>query len=382
MIDLFNSRVEESECATSWRIVAAASQGTGSGDEDRLRAMLTHFNPEFINYSRAEKKKGFFRCFKRLRAGEFDLFVFEGTGFAVGIAAILARVFYNRKFVFSSGDAVGPFLSGRLPLGRPVFAFYERLLYRCCSGFIGWTPYLVGRALTLGATRAVSAPGWAPYELNRDDLQFARREIRLKLGIPPDAVVFGLVGSLSWANRHQYCYGSELVRAAKKAKSAPYILIVGDGTGLPHLKALAGAALGNTIFLPGRVERSEVPKYLAAMDVGSLPQSVDGVGNFRYTTKVSEYREVQLSFVTNEIPMAYDLDQGDIWRLPGSSPWSDEYLRAMADFMDKMTVSGIPFREQSSIPRNEFDRPMQIRRVTAFIQDILDANRSSRSRSA
>jgi hypothetical protein len=359
-----------------WRIVVAASQGTGSGDEDRIRALLGSFDAEFIPFNRTQKRQGFFDCFRRLRSGGFDLFVFEGTGFSIGMAAILGRILYRRRYVFSSGDAVAPYLSARLPFAKLIFEIYERLLYRCCSGFIGWTPYLVGRALTLGATKAITAAGWAPYACDAEEMRIARIEIRNQLEIPQDAIVFGLVGSLSWSNKYQYCYGAELIRAAGRAKSAPYVLIVGDGSGLPHLKALAGEALGKTILLPGRVGRSDVPRYLAAMDIGSLPQSVDGVGGFRYTTKLSEYRDVGLCFMTNEIPMAYDLDQGDIWRLPGPSPWSEQFLKAMATLMDAMTIEEVETRKRSVTSSNEFDKLRQVDRVTAFINDILRAGRN------
>ena len=361
----------------TWRIVVAASQGTGTADENRIRALLDAFNAEFMPFDRAQKKKGFLDCFHRLRAGNFDLFVFEGTGFAVGIAAILGRLLYGRPYVFSSGDAVAPYLSARFPLAQPFFEIYERVLYRCCSGFIGWTPYLVGRALTLGARKAITAAGWAPYAADKEAIRVARVEIRNQFGIPQDAVVFGLIGSLFWSSRYQYCYGAELIRAASRAKSAPYVLIVGDGSGLPHLKALAGEALGKTIFLPGRVARSDVPRYLAAMDLGSLPQSVDGVGSFRYTTKLSEYRQVGLCFMSNEIPMAYDLDQGDIWRLPGTSPWSESFLNAAARLMDETTIDQIQARKQAQMVSNEFDRVRQVQRVTAFIKDMLNAERRS-----
>ena len=39
------------------------------------------------------------------------------------------------------------------------FEQYEKLLYRHCTGFIGWTPYLAGMALKMGAPRAVTVEG-------------------------------------------------------------------------------------------------------------------------------------------------------------------------------------------------------------------------------
>jgi hypothetical protein len=354
-----------------FRILACASQGSGSNDDARLHALLQAFDAEFIDFRYGRKAAAFINCLRRISSGDADLFVLEGSGMAAGVAAILGRLLFRRPYVVSSGDAVAPYLNARYPLGTPAFNAYERLLYRCCAGFIGWTPYLVGRALTFGAPRGVTIAGWAPYASDAQELLVRRAQIRRDLGIPADAVVFGLAGSLRWSDRVQFCYGAELVRAARRAARSPYVLIVGDGTGLPHLKELAGDALGRTILLPGRIPRDAVPHYLAAMDVGSLPQSVDGIGNFRYTTKVSEYRDVALPFVTNEIPMAYDLDRGDIWRLPGENPWSEPFIAALATLMSELTLEEAAARKVPSASP-EFDEPEQIRRVTAFLRELLE----------
>jgi hypothetical protein len=352
------------------RILGCASQGSGSNDEARLRALLREFDAEFVVFDRGRKIESFFSCMRRMARGDFDLFVLEGVGAAAGIAAIVGHLVFRRNYIISSGDAVAPYLRMRYPFGTPIFGIYEALLYKCCVGFIGWTPYLVGRALTLGAKRGVSIPGWAPYISDPSELLRKRSQIRQRLGIPPDAVVFGLVGSLNWSKREKYCYGSELVRAASKVSGRAYVLVVGDGSGLPYLKELAGNALGQTIFLPGRISRDAVPEYLSAMDVGSLPQSVDGVGNFRFTTKIAEYRDVSLPFVTTQIPMAYDLDRGDVWRLPGD-PWSSEFISAVAELMEKLTLEEVAAHKIAPGLSPEFDREAQIRRVTAFLEDAL-----------
>ena len=79
-----------------------------------------------------------------------DLVVMEGTGLAGGAALILARAVFGQRYLVSSGDAVGPWVGTRSRLLGPVFGLYERVLCRLAAGFIGWTPYLVGRALTFG----------------------------------------------------------------------------------------------------------------------------------------------------------------------------------------------------------------------------------------
>jgi hypothetical protein len=361
---------------SSKKILACASQGAGSDDEARLRALVGAFEVEWFAFDRADKRGSFFRLLQRMRAGGFGLFVLEGTGIAAGLAAILGRLLFGRRYVLSSGDAVAPFLAARMPLGWPVFFAYEWLLYACCDGFIGWTPYLVGRALTLGAPRGVTVPGWAPFERDAEMLRSEGAAIRAELGISPEAMVFGIVGSLAWNRRVQFCYGMELVQAARLAGLPATVLcvfIVGDGEGRAHLEAAAGEALGKTVFLTGRVPRERVPAYLAAMDVGSLPQTMDGIGSFRYTTKVSEYRAVGLPFVTSEIPMAYDLDDGAVVRLPGKTPWSAEYLAALAEMMRSATRVTLP----KGAGGEEFAREAQLRRVTAFLEDVLRGRSAS-----
>ena len=78
----------------------------------------------------------------------------------------------------SSGDAVGPIIGSHFPVLGPFLAIYERLLCRLSAGFIGWTPYLVGRALTFGVPRAMTAPGWALFTQSADEAAAARIRIR------------------------------------------------------------------------------------------------------------------------------------------------------------------------------------------------------------
>lgn len=84
--------------------------------------------------------------------------------------------------------------------------------------------------------------------------------------------------------------------------------------------------------------RKDVPDYLAAMDVASLPQNVDGVGSFRYTTKLSEYLAAGLPVITGQIPLAYDVGGGWLWRLPGAALWDERYVSALADVMRRLTA--------------------------------------------
>jgi glycosyltransferase involved in cell wall biosynthesis len=335
------------------KILAFATQGAGGNDEARLRTLLRNFSADFFPFDHSSKKSSFLALRKALR--DHALVIMEGTGIAGGLALINS----GKAYIVSSGDAVAPFVAAKQPLLTPVFKCYERSLYANCRGFIGWTPYLAGRALTFGAPRAMTAAGWSPFDGPGTSL-------RAILGIPQDALVIGIVGALDWNTRVSYCYGEELRRALEKVQRKDvYALVVGGGTGLAHLA-------GPRIVLPGPVPRERIPDYLATMDLASLPQSCDQLGSFRYSTKLPEYLAAGLPVVTGQLPLAYDLDSNWMWRLPGSAPWDPVYADALAGLIDSLSPGDLAAR-RAAVPARLplFDRESQVARVTCLIEDVL-----------
>src|SRR5581483_7273221 len=216
---------------------------------------------------------------------------------------------------------------------------------RRAAGYIGWTPYLAGRALTFGAPRAMTAPGWARAAPSPG----ARERVRRRLGVGEQTLLAGIVGSIALNRRNGYAYGVELVRAIRRVERADVaVCVVGDGTGLATLEELAGDDLGRRVLLTGRIPPAEVPDHLAAFDLASLPQSVDGVGSFRFTTKLPEYLAAGLPVVTGEIPAAYDLDEGQIIRLAGPAPWSEQYVAGLAALLERVRVDELAPRRAAA----------------------------------
>jgi hypothetical protein len=354
-------------------VLTFATQGAGGNEEARIRELLREFEPEVFAFDRKHKLRSFWKLWRTIRTRRPDLVVMEGSGIAGGLAILLGRWWSGVPYVVSSGDAIGPWVGSAVRILGPLFGWYERVLCWSAAGFIGWTPYLVGRALTFGTPRAVTAAGWAPYTQAATERAAARRRTRAALGIPDDALVIGIAGAIVWNRRYRYCYGAELVQAmARVRRPNVYALIVGDGTGKAILERQAGDRAGKTILFTGRVPQQEIPGYLAAMDLGSLPQSVDKTGSFRFTTKISEYLDAALPVVTGQIPMAYDLDSGWVWRLPGRAPWSEQYVQSLADLLDTVSPAELECR-RAAIPSRipEFDREWQVQRVTAFVRDLL-----------
>ena len=354
-------------------VLAVSTLGNGSYDEHRILELLGAFLPVVSPFDRKKKWIAFRYLINEIRAKRFELIVLEGTGIAGGIPLILGRLLLGQRYVISSGDAVGPWIATKSRLLSPLFALYEKALYHFAAGFIGWTPYLVGRALTFGSPRAMTAAGWAPFTRTLEQQSNDRETVRKQFGIDPSTLVIGIAGSLVWSKRVGYCYGWELVQAAIECKRDDVCwLIVGDGDGKSRLEQAAEKVKHGRVLFTGRVPQAELPSYLAAMDIGSLPQSVDGVGSFRYTTKISEYLAYQLPFITGQIPVAYDFPSDWLWRLPGDAPWDQRYIASLASLVEKLSTEQVQ-QKKNSIPLQIeiFDRQTQIDRATEFIRDIL-----------
>ncbi len=358
----------------SSRILIFATLGHGSNDEDRVRHLVRDLGQgvEVFPFDSRRKRSMFWRLLQTIQRTRPEVVVMEGTGLPGGAALIIARLMFGQRYVVSSGDAVGPWVGSRVWALGPVFGLYERVLCRFAAGFIGWTPYLAGRALTFGTPRVMTAPGWAPFTRTQDEREADRRTTRERLGIPQNNLVVGIAGNMTWTRRYGYCYGAELVEAARLV-SRPDVtfLIVGDGTGRPRLEARAEGLPHGRVVFTGRVPQADLPPLYAAMDVGSLPQSVDRVGSFRYTTKLSEYLAFRLPVVTGQIPLAYDLDDGWLWRLPGSSPWDQRYVAAMAELIERISLEQLRAkRDAVPVVPAAFDPDRQARRVAAFIREL------------
>lgn len=351
-------------------VLCFATQGVGHIESMRVQTLLESFQPEVYPFDHARKAKSAIGLFRAIASKRPDIVMMEGTGMGGGLILIATRAFFGVPFVVSGGDAVGPFLGLRSHLAGLAGHLYERLLYRSCDGYVGWTPYLVGRALTFGAPRGMTVPGWTRGLPSAG----SREAIRERLGIDRDALVIGIAGSLHWNERLKYAYGAEIVQAVRGLQRRDVVAcIVGDGSGRQRLEEMAGEDLDRTVLLPGRVAPEEVPDYLSAFDLGSLPQSMDGVGMFRYTTKLSEYLAVSLPVITGRTPVAYDLDEGYLWRLPGQAPWDQTYVEALSNLLETITPAEISQRREAILDRraDPFDREVQRRRAAAFVAEIM-----------
>src|SRR5205085_10649022 len=92
-----------------------------------------------------------------------------------------------------------------------------------------------------------------------------------------------------------------------------------------------------------------------------------------YSTKLSEYRDAGLPIITGQIPAAYDLDAGYLWRLPGRAPWSSAYVAALSELLQNVTAGQIAERRAAirDWRAHPFDKSAQHRRARDFVLETL-----------
>ncbi|MBD1847245.1 glycosyltransferase [Cyanobacteria bacterium FACHB-63] len=312
---------------------------------------------------------------KLITASHWDLIYQEGTGISGGINLIRAALTRKQAFVVSSGDPIGGYfhVTKGAAFGS-LFGSYERLLYRTCNAFIGWTPYLTGAALKLGAKRAITIEGAVDLSIFQTQSSAQKQQIRQQYGIHPNHIVCGTVGSLQWTPRQHYCYGYELIETLKRVQRQDIsIVIVGDGNGRSRLEAAVPEALKSRVIFTGRLPEAEVVNLMNAMDIGFVTQTLDELGNYRLTTKLPEYLACGLPVAMSPIPGFFDYAAQAGWALPAFHPAKPEFHQACARWLDQLTRQEIQQKatQASAIAKQYFDYELLSPRFCNFIHELL-----------
>jgi len=363
------------------RILCLITSGLGGQDELRAHHLAGSLDAD-VTYHAVDKSMARVessRIISRLLQSEpWDLVYQEGTGIAGGWALVRAHRARGLRYILSSGDPISGFFHvTKGPHYGAAFRVFEEMLYRSCEGFVGWTPYLTGRALDMGAPRAVTVEGGA------DLLQFhkvsdaERVQTRKELGLDPSHLVCGVVGSLLWNPRQSYSYGLELVETLRLLKRTDVsVLIVGDGDGRQRLEQRIPDGLKGRVVFTGRLPLPDVAKAMNAMDIGFVTQTLDCLGSFRLTTKLPEYLACSLPVAMSPIPGFYDYASPAGWPLPAHHPASKEFHRECAAWIDGLTWDDVAQKSARArdIACRRFDYSQLSERFAGFVHEIIGSS--------
>jgi glycosyltransferase involved in cell wall biosynthesis len=199
--------------------------------------------------------------------------------------------------------------------------------------------------------------------------------VRTRLGIGADEVVVGFVGTFAaW-------HGVDLLieAALSLATSSPRLrfLIVGGRPGEPRFDAarrqVAEAGLDERILMIGQVPFSEVPTYLAAMDIGTIPWATD----YGSPMKIFEYMAMGRALIAPDLEVLREvLVDGDNALLV---PRDD--VRAFALAIQRLESDPALRRSLGQAARRDAVDRHDWRHHAKLIEELAAASRDARSES-
>lgn len=289
------------------------------------------------------------------------------VGFPAAVAARLAR----RPVIVETGDPQPDLYRalGRSALSVAAGAAIDRLVARYANGVV-----VRGRGLV--QTFRVRVP-WVEIPDGVDLEQFRPGidgSLRDELGIPREALVVGLTGNLGWAKGARLGYGWDIVEALGLLRDEPvWALVVGGGDGIQRLRSRA-EELGvfDRLVMPGFLDHTQVPRYVAAMDVCVSTQSNDAIGAGRTTAKLPEYLAADRFVLATAVGAALDV-LPDEMLLPYSGSFDAGHPVRLAERIAELVPRRAELRRGAgtrAIAAERFSYPLLAERLAAFVAEV------------
>lgn len=193
------------------------------------------------------------------------------------------------------------------------------------------------------------------------------KEIKAQLGLDNNLVV-GMVGTMIWSERHQMCYGWDIVEAIAELKDLPVkALLVGDGDGRSILEnRVRQLGITDKIIFTGRIPYEELPHYLSAMDVCVSTQSNDLVGMVRTTGKLPLYLAYGKYVIATDVGEAKKVLPGIGCLLPYTGVRDDTHPSRLASHLKMLLKQPQLLQIESKakqVAKDNFDDEMLVRRL-------------------
>ena len=284
-----------------------------------------------ILYREAGKLTELRRFSRFIQQNRPDLLYIMNVGYAGGGAALLAKCRFHMPYILDHGDPSYDLLRSS---GRPM---WESWLVHGAE----WTMLRSADAVVArGGALAVSIRQRRPEGVHflPDGVDLTRFKplnvdtLRDQNGMS-DTLTLGIVGSIVWSDRYQMCYGWDIVEVVARLKDHPVKgIIVGDGTGIAHLKKRTEQyGIQDRICFTGRVSHDDVPRYINMMDVCISTQTNDAVGHARTTAKLPEYLACGRFIIATDVGGAREVVHENGFLLPYQGVYDPDHPARLAE---------------------------------------------------
>lgn len=258
----------------------------------RARAIAAHLEGRYrvhVAYREGNKAAALVRFFNFLRRVRPRVaYVFD-----MAYSGVLAAWGYKKlggaPFIVETGDAIYELMrstGNRSHLGLWLTRRFEQFSLRAADRIVVRGHFHQQLLAESGFEAEVIQDGVDTREFTPLSVNGLREQYSLE-----GVLTVGLVGSTVWSERLGMCYGWELIETLRLLKDAPVKgVVIGDGTGLPRLKARCREyGIEDRVLFLGRVPYTQLPRYLNLIDVCLSTQTNDVVGQVRTTGKLPLY---------------------------------------------------------------------------------------------
>jgi glycosyltransferase involved in cell wall biosynthesis len=243
-----------------------------------------------FNYRPAQKWKGIIRFIQSALSFWPDIIYVMDTAYTGVLAGCIAQRLTNCKLITDTGDVAYELAKSSGTYSQQQLAlinWIEQIAIKNSDCLIVRGSYHKCWLEKQGVDKVVFIPdGVDMNSVKSVDATTLRKQLGLN-----NHLVVGMIGTMIWSERHQMCYGWDIVEALGLLKDMPVkALLVGDGDGRPILENRAKQlGVDRRIVFTGRIPYEDLPSYLSVMDVCVSTQSNDLVGMVRTTGKLPLY---------------------------------------------------------------------------------------------
>lgn len=296
-----------------------------------LTAHLTAPYQVEIFYRESGKIEALRRFIRVIRDTRPDLLYVMNVGYAGGGAALFAKTRYRTPFILDHGDPSYELLksSGRRPWEYWLVRVAEWTMLRTADAVLARGAWLADMIRQYRTDRVSFLPdGVDTGRFKPLDVTDLRRAFDLD-----DALTIGVVGSIVWSSRYHMCYGWDVIETVHRLREKNVKgVIVGDGSGLPHLKQRAREyGITDRIRFTGRIPHEDVPRYINLIDVCVSTQTNDAVGRSRTTAKLPEYLACGRFIIATDVGGARDVIHDNGFLLPYDGVYDPGHPERLAE---------------------------------------------------
>ncbi len=298
------------------------------------------------------------------------------TAYTGVLAGYFAKRLLGCKLITDTGDVAYELARSKGTYSKPQLAlicWVEQLA-------IHQSDYLIVRGSyhkELLAAQGITSVEFVPDGVEIDSIQIADPSpLRKALGLE-NTLVVGMIGTMAWSERHQICYGWDVVEALGLLKNESVKgLLVGDGNGKEVLEKRAEElGISDRLIFTGRIPYEELPQYLAVMDVCVSTQSNDLVGQVRTTGKLPLYLAYGKYVVATDVGEASRVLLGVGCLLPYKGVRDDSHPERLADHLrfliaepERVNVAG----KVRQIAKECFDYDLLAQQIKTCCQRLVD----------